>query len=219
MRDIPLFTTENGVASLYLKKIPYTKEAFIQIRSALDCQALLKECADVCRIAGAELIFGTGHDALKKYPVFTTVIRFQAEKSSLSDTEAVALPVAMEQLQWWRQLYHQKMLPVATAAPLTVSETEELILQGKAYCVYRSCAVIGIGVADEGTIQAVASVLPGGGQDSVLALAKVLDGEQVALSVASTNDKAIRLYKSLGFREIKQEITWYQFFELLRKNT
>lgn len=212
MRDIPLFTTENGVASLYFKKIPYTKEAFVHIRSALDCDALLKECVDMCRMVGAERIYGAGHAALEKNPVFTTVIRLRVEKTALSDTEAIALPVANEQLQWWRQLYNQKMLPVATAAPLTVSETEELIRRGKAYCVYRACAAVGIGVIGDGMIQAVASILPGGGQDTVLALAKVLDSPQVALSVASANDKAIRLYKSLGFREIQQEITWYQIF-------
>ena len=31
MKDIPAFTTENGIASLILREIPYREEAYIRI--------------------------------------------------------------------------------------------------------------------------------------------------------------------------------------------
>ena len=34
MKDFPVFTTENGVASLILKEIPYRGEAYIHLRDS-----------------------------------------------------------------------------------------------------------------------------------------------------------------------------------------
>ena len=42
MKDFPLFTTENGVASLILKEIPYRSEAYIILRDTQSPEALLR---------------------------------------------------------------------------------------------------------------------------------------------------------------------------------
>ena len=57
MRNIPVFTTEFGVASLILKEIPYTQTAYIKILSSLAPVELLEECRSFCRAAGAEKIY------------------------------------------------------------------------------------------------------------------------------------------------------------------
>ena len=59
MKDFPVFTTENGAASLVLKEIPYKKEAYITLRASQAPQALLEECVSFCRACGAEKIYAT----------------------------------------------------------------------------------------------------------------------------------------------------------------
>jgi hypothetical protein len=210
VRDIPLFTTANGAASLYLKKIPFTKEAFVHIRDSLACDELVKECIDVCRMAGAEQIYATGHENLKRYPLYCSVQGFSVQKDRLASTDAVALPVSPHMRDWWRQIYNEKMACVATASALSLTDVEKLIQEGKAYCIYRDCIILGIGVCYDGLIHAVASVVPGSGRDSVLALADCMDCQTICLSVASTNDRAIRLYRSLGFTEAETYSLWYK---------
>ena len=56
MRDIPVFTTEYGVASLVLREIPYRQEAYISIQSSLQPEELLAECVSFCRACGAEKV-------------------------------------------------------------------------------------------------------------------------------------------------------------------
>ena len=57
MKDFPVFTTENGVASLVLKEIPYRRCAYIILRDSLEPEALLAECISFCRACGAERVF------------------------------------------------------------------------------------------------------------------------------------------------------------------
>ena len=54
MKDFPVFTTENGVASLILKEVPYRGEAYIHLRDSQDPKALLEECVSFCAACGAE---------------------------------------------------------------------------------------------------------------------------------------------------------------------
>ena len=74
MRDIPVFTTEYGVSSLFLKEIPYKSEAYIRIRDVQPegFEAHLQECVSFCRMCGAEWIDAAGHEYLKKYPLIKT---------------------------------------------------------------------------------------------------------------------------------------------------
>ena len=74
MRDIPMFTTENGIATLVLREIPTKQTAYIHLQSSQEPERLLSECVDFCRAAGAEKIYATGHACLEKYPLFTTII-------------------------------------------------------------------------------------------------------------------------------------------------
>ena len=48
------------------------------------------------------------------------------------------------------------------------------------------------------------------GEDVVKALAGLVHEDMVSLDVASTNEKAIKLYERLGFLAIREKSRWYQ---------
>ena len=70
MRDFPIFTTEYGVASLFLKEIPYKNEAYIRIRDVQSgfLKEHLAECVSFCRMAGAERVYAADHPQLSDWP-------------------------------------------------------------------------------------------------------------------------------------------------------
>ena len=61
---------------------------------------------------------------------------------------------------------------------------------------------------EEDTIRAVASLVPGGGEWIVQSMAAQVPDRSLKLEVASTNEKAIRLYQSLGFRTARCLAEW-----------
>ncbi len=115
MRDIPVFCSEFGAASLILKKIPYTKEAYIRIQDTRQPEQLLKECREFCIAAGAEKVYATGNDVLRAYPRHTTLLRMQCARDFLGETDAALFPVQENTAEQWRVIYNEKMLHVPTA--------------------------------------------------------------------------------------------------------
>lgn len=83
MKDIPMFTTEYGIASLILAEIPYQQTAYIRIQSCLpgEIDNLLSECRGFCRACGAEKIFATGDDRLEKYPLYNIIYEMRGRFS------------------------------------------------------------------------------------------------------------------------------------------
>ena len=59
MKNIPMFTTPYGIATLILREIPWSGNGYVLIRSAWEGQtaALLEECRGFCRAVGAERIY------------------------------------------------------------------------------------------------------------------------------------------------------------------
>ena len=60
MKDIPVFTTQNGVASLILQEIPTQGCAYIRLQATLSPEQLLAECISFCRMVGATRIYVAG---------------------------------------------------------------------------------------------------------------------------------------------------------------
>ena len=104
MKDIPMFTTEYGTASLILKEVPYRQEAYIHIQDVQPegFEEHMKECVSFCRMAGAEKIYAKGHEALERYPLHTAV--YEMRGASQWDPEQVAclFPVTEETVGRWR---------------------------------------------------------------------------------------------------------------------
>ena len=85
-----------------------------------------------------------------------------------------------------------------------------MLRRGDGYYIHCDGKVLGIGVASGDRIDCIASVVPGMGKKVVSALAHTLFCDRVVLDVASTNEKAIRLYETMGFIKTAEVSRWYK---------
>ena len=210
MRDFPMFTTEYGVASLFLKEIPYRGRAHIKIQSSLDPEKLLEECIGFCRACGAEWIDAAGHEYLEKYPLITALWAMQCPKEAIPETDACLFPMTTETMQQWLEIYNERMENIPNAAFMDSKDGKELLQKGSAYFVHKDGELLGIGVAAGDFIDTVIAVERGAGETVVRALASVLTEDTVRLWVASANARAIRLYERMGFVKVKELSRWHR---------
>ena len=210
MKDIPVFDTENGVASLFLREIPYRQRAHIKIQSSQEPEKLLEECIAFCRMCGAEWIDAAGHEYLEKYPLITALYAMTCPKESLPETDACLFPVTEETLGQWLDICNDRMKDIPNCAWMDRAQGLEMLKEGDGYFVHKDGVLWGIGRASGETIDTVISVVPGKGADVLLALASLLDTDIVRLQVASENHRAIRLYERLGFIKVKELSRWYR---------
>ena len=208
MNDIPVFTTEYGVGSLFLKEIPYKKEAYIQIRDSAEPDAFLRECVDFCRMCGAERILAQGHAELESYPLHCAVLTM-AGPVSRREPPAMVFPVTEQTVRRWREICNERMAQVDNAATLTARDEKDILDSRGAYFIHDSGALLGIGWLREGEVLAVASCVPGAGERVLRTLLTAAGEDRVTLDVASTNSRAIRLYERLGFVAIGERSRWY----------
>lgn len=213
MRDFPVFTTQNGVASIALREVPYKGEAYITLRDTLAPEKLLTECVDFCKIAGADKIYATGHAVLEKYPLYTAVVKMQQLRQSLPEGDGCLFPVTEQTAEQWRSIYNEKMKPVPNASTMTREDMKEHILRGDAYFVHKNEQLMGIGIAQGERIDAIAACEPGAGETVLLTLCNAMFSEMVTVEVASTNVPAIRLYGRLGFQKTAEVSRWYKVNE------
>lgn len=212
MQNIPIFTTQNGVGSLILREIPYTKTAYIKIESSQEPQAFLEECLSFCTTVGADAVFASGHDICQEYPFHTAIWRMCRDREGLPDTDACLMPVTEKTISQWLEIYNHKMSKVANSAYMNFLDGRKLLAKGNGYFIHKDSTLFGIGIAGGEMIEAIASLQPSGGREIVLALNHALFGEQIALEVASVNEKAVRLYESLGFLKTTERSRWYKIF-------
>ncbi len=200
MRDIPLFTVTDGMASLILHEIPFRGEAYVWIRTVYGrIGGLMEECAGFCRAAGAEKIYFSGNADLSAYPVHAKLIYRSAEAKSLPPTRAVA-KVAPDP-KAWAESYRERFrcVPAAQSTP----STEGL------YDIYLGEDPIGIGQVKDDLILSVASLRPGMGRDCLCALAEVSQSPTLRLVCAEENLPAMKLYDRLGFSRGEVKEVWY----------
>ena len=212
MRDIPAFTTQYGVASLTLREIPYKQEAYIRFQFSVQADALLQECIGFCRACGAERIYATGDEYLAQFPLHTEIWNMQAAVESMPRSEACLFPLQRQTLPQWLSAYNERMQSVPNAATMTNADGEKLLEEGSGYFVHKDGALIGIGKAAGGRIEAVASLVPGAGRDVVVSLCGALSKPMAQVEVASENRRAVRLYEKLGFVKTQVISRWYRVF-------
>ena len=210
MKDIPVFNTEFGVASLFLREIPYRQRAHIKIQSSLEPERLLAECVDFCRACGAEWVDGAGHEYLEKYPLITALYTMQCDRSAIGETDACLFPVTEITVQQWLDIYNEKMADVPNAAFMDSRDGKELLQTGDGYFVHRDGQLLGIGKANGDFIDTVIAVKPGMGETVVKALSGLLVGDTVRLMVAGANERAVRLYERMGFVKVREVSRWYR---------
>lgn len=209
MIDMPMFTTQYGVASLFLREIPYRGRAHIKIQSSLDPEKLLEECISFCRVCGAEWIDAAGHAYLEKYPLITAILAMQCQRDHIPLTDACLFPVTEQTVDKWLSIYNERMAQVPNAAYMDSRDGKELLKSGDGYFVHRNGVLLGIGKAKDDFIDTVISVQPGAGETVVQALVSTLNCDTVRLWVASANTRAIALYERMGFIFTKELSRWY----------
>ena len=210
MKDFPVFPTSHGAASLTLKEIPYRREAYIKIQSTQEPELLLEECIGFCTACGAERIYASGHDFLEQFPLHTSVCQMKG-CLFLSEEEIPSMfPVTEATVSKWREIYNDKMQRVDNASTLEARDESEILRSGGAYFVHRSGELLGIGWLVEDKLAALAAVKPGAGEMVCKAMQSLIPQQTITLEVASTNQKAIRLYERLGFLKTEELSRWYR---------
>lgn len=201
MKNIPIFTTDWGVATLLLKEIPYKEIAYVKIQDVQPghIKELCDECAAFCRAAGAEMVIASGHEELGGYPFYASVLTMRLAGVSRELTDACLFPVTELTVVRWRSIYNEKMRDVDFAETLTAFDEKEILSSGGAYFVHKDGELLGIGWMEGSELRAIASTVPGMGETVARALFTLADSDSVCLQVASTNARAIRLYERLGF--------------------
>lgn len=210
MKDFPMFDTEFGIASLVLKEIPYKGIAYIILREVWDPEKLLAECVSFCRMCGAEVICASGHESLERYPLYTTVLEMRGEATVDISSLKSLFPVTEATVGQWRSIYNEKMRPIDNAATMTAFDEKRIVQSGGAYFVHEDGDLLGIGWLDDTELLAVAAAKPGTGRAVLNTLMSLIEGAQMHLEVASTNERAIRLYEKMGFIKTKEISRWYK---------
>lgn len=212
MKDFPFFTTEFGVASLVLKEIPYREESYITLLDAQPGQEadLLKECVAFCRMAGAEKIYASGHAVLEGYPLHCAVVEMRGQAWVDREKLRNLFPVTDATVKQWRDLYNEKMRRVDNAATMTAFDEKNIVSSGGAYFVHDDGELLGIGWLEDTKLLAVCGARPGAGEQVMHTLMSLVENDDMTLEVASTNERAIRLYEKLGFIKVREIRRWYR---------
>ena len=210
MRDFPVFTTEHGAASLILKEIPYRKEAYIRIQSTQEPEKLLEECISFCTACGAEKVYAAGHNILETYPLHTSVLQMQGELFISEEEIPAMFPVTEQTVAKWRALYNEKMKDVDNASTLEARDEARILSSGGAYFIHDSGTPLGIGWLEDNKLSAIAAIKAGAGELLCKAMQSLIPRQQIILEVASTNEKALRLYERLGFVNSAEVSRWYR---------
>lgn len=222
MKDFPAFITEYGAASLILREIPYQGIAYIHLRDTLEPKKLLAECISFCRACGAEKIYAAGealNDEMLSYPLHTEIWEMTGSVQPGGDRFRL---VENTTVSTWRELYRRTMTGVDNAATLESRDEKRLLEEGKAGFVRNDGGeCLGIVWINDSELLALAAVQPHCGERT---LRGAVDREtRLTLEVASTNTRALALYKRMGFQKTAIRSRWYTVFEkrnpLSRKNT
>lgn len=212
MKDFPVFTTEYGVSSLFLKEIPYRQEAYIHVQDVQPegFDAHLRECASFCRMAGAERVYASGHPLLKGYPQALCVCEMRG--TAWVDREKLEhlFPVTEATVSRWRGIVNERLRGVDNAATLTSFDEKKILESGGAYFVHHDGELLGVGWLEDTKLLLLAGVKPGAGDCVMHTLMSLAEGADLTLEVASTNVRAIRLYERLGFIKVREIKQWYE---------
>ena len=212
MRDFPVFTTDYGISSLILREIPYRAEAYIHIQDVQPdgFEEHLKECVGFCRMAGADRVFVCGHELVERFPLHTAVVEMRGTAQVDPEKLENLFPVTEHTIGRWRVLMNERMRGVDNAATLTAADEKKILQSGGAYFVHHNGELLGLGWMEDTKLLLVAAVKSGAGERVMHTLMSLVEGADMTIEVASTNDRAIRLYEKLGFMKIREVVKWYK---------
>lgn len=200
MKDLPFFTSSEGIASLVLSEIPVSGNAYVIVRSVFTTtDALCKDCAGLCTAAGARQVVFSGNGDFRGRRTAACIIWRSIERAALPDTEAVAV---LTDAPEWASRYRERFRHILTAK--TYAATPE-----GACWVTKGGRRIALGLVSGGVLAAVATLKRGSGADCVCALAALLPSDEIRLLCAMENRPAMALYDRLGFSMGGLHEIWY----------
>lgn len=135
MKDIPVFSCPDGIATLILREVPFRGEGYILVRGVFGTlEGLLAECTGFCRAAGAERLFAAGEADFSGYPAAIRILGRSAPRESLLPApEAVRLvPVTEETAADWAREYNARFRAVPAAESCSPAEERVLAAGGEA---------------------------------------------------------------------------------------
>ncbi len=212
MKDIPVFSCPDGIATLILREVPFRGEGYILVRGVFGTlEGLLAECAGFCRAAGAERLFAAGEADFSGYPAAIRILGRSAPRESLLPApEAVRLVP--------RHGGNGSGLGAGIQRPLPGRACSGELQPGGGARAGRGrrgpvdlgrCGAHRPGRVRGGELLAVAALQPGAGERCVRALAAQCTGPEVRLTCAEENGRAMRLYDRLGFSHGAEERVWF----------
>ena len=101
------------------------------------------------------------------------------------------------------------MRNVDNAGTLESRDEKKIMESGSAYFVHRDADPLGIFWMEERKLLAIAAVRKGAGDTVMHTMMSLFPEEQIHLEVASTNERAIRLYERFGFIRTAELSRWY----------
>ena len=218
MNNIPVFTAQSGTATLILREIPVSEQAYILLRTVLPGQAenLVAECASFCKMCGAEEIFASWEDGdLPFLPPAYDIYLLHVLKSALPEGKPVQLtPMTPENDAIFQRIYNRCFSHVSHALSYDRGQIARIYREHqKAFLALdEKKKPYGIGELHGDELAAIA-VLPkyrGTGTDLAISLLQLCPGEELRVTVASDNDAAMRLYERLGFHLTGVESRWFR---------
>ncbi len=218
MKNIPLFTTSSGIATLILREIPWNGRAYVLVRSVWNGQAeaLLQECGSFCRAAGAQEIYAAchGEDApLPAEPAYSIDTMHCQKKDLPKPSLTVELePLTKENSQHYLDIYNCCFREVPSAASYDRKKLEPLYGEDLAWLARKDGVYAAVAEISATGLEGIA-VLPefrGLGFALAATVLQMIPRPVVELRVASNNDRAIALYRRLGFQKTGQRKQWYR---------
>lgn len=216
MKNIPVFTSAYGIATLILREIPWNGTAYVLIRAVWNDEkaALLEECKGFCRAVGAEQIYASWElEALPAEPAWEMLLMTRP-KAGLPETEKpVDLePLTKENGEDYLRIYNTCFRSVPCAASYDRSSLDPLYGEDLAWLAKVDGVYAGVAEISKTGLEGIA-VLPeyrGLGCDLALSVLDMVPSTELRLKVASTNYRAIALYERLGFTCMGAEKYWWR---------
>ena len=219
MKNIPVFISQGGTATLILTEIPHRGIAYVVLRTVIPggLSPMLQECAAFCHSCGAKLCFVSPGDTGEQlpFPHAYDIYHLRIAKSSLPilDSPISLTPINPDNDTIYQQIYNQCFQSVSHALTYDRSQIDRIYRCGQqAFLALTNTGTpCGIGELHENELAAV-GLLPdyrGCGMELTLSLLAHCPGPEITLTVASDNLPALKLYSKLGFSVCGIESKWY----------
>ena len=210
MKNIPVFTTNAGIATLILREIPHFGRAYILPQSIFSNEeALVRECADFCRMAGAERVDVKLQSAVPGTAFSCEIWELVRHELPIPESNLQLERVRPDTAEAYRSFYNRRFRTVDNAAWCSAADAAEVAEQG-GYILLERDEVIGAGQIWEGELRAIAAGKKGLGYALACALLRQGGPGPVRLQVASSNAPALQLYERLNFEKSAVRSRWYR---------